>query len=303
MFLGSREVFSYILCASCRSLSIENVPFNLVELYAKYPSPKHPQRKKSHLRNLLRHYMLTHSNFFAKKISNSLTSFDDLRLKALYNCKLSKNSRVLDVGTGSGWFVYELHELGFKNVIGIEPALNEDLVLENGAKVYKKTIFELNEKFDFISFHHSFEHLENPIEVLKKVTSLLTDNGTCLLRFPNIESWSFRFFKENWAGIHAPYHLFLPSKKGMEILNEKSGLRIIDIRCEQLLESFLRSTCYSLDFSSHEDFTTNVLIKNSERGAIPVFTKQEIIFWKEKAKRVVDSGLTDYIAYYLKNKN
>lgn len=304
MFLGSREIFSYILCSSCRSLSIENIPFNLEELYSKYPGLKHPQHKKSFLRNFLKRYMLTHTNYFARKIAHSLASFDDLRLKALFNCQISYKDRLLDVGCGSGWFVYELQNLGFKNTIGIDPALEKDIFFTNGAKLYKKNLFQVNEKFDFIFFHHSFEHLENPVEILQKVFSLLTKNGICLIRMPNIDSWSFRFFKEHWSGIHAPYHLFLPSKKGMEILCKQANLRIVDIRWEQLVESFLRSTCYALDFASHDEFGTRTMLKDRPLGSrmIPIFTKQEIAFWKEKTEKMLEDGLTDYVAYYIQAK-
>jgi SAM-dependent methyltransferase len=233
----------------------------------------------------------------------SLASFDDLRLKALFECKISAESRILDIGCGSGWFVYELQDLGFKNVIGIDPALKSDLTLNNGSKLYKKSIFDLDEKFDFISFHHSFEHLENPVSVLKKASSLLSKNGICLIRLPNIDSWSFRFFKEHWSGIHAPYHLFLPSKKGMEILCKQADLKISDIRFEQLIESFLRSTCYSLDFASHDEFGTRTMLKDRPLGnrTIPIFTEQEIRFWKAKTIKTLEDRLTDYIAYYIQS--
>jgi 2-polyprenyl-3-methyl-5-hydroxy-6-metoxy-1,4-benzoquinol methylase len=302
MFLGSRDVFPYVLCFSCRSLSIESIPSDLEELYAKYPGLQHPKRKESRIRDFLRRYMITHTNWFAKKIADSLKTFDDLRLKALYNCHISANSSILDVGCGSGWFVYELYNLGYKNVMGIDPALSEDITLKNGVKLYKKNLFDLDEKFDFISFHHSFEHLENPVEVLKKTASLLKEGGTCLIRVPNIESWSFRAFKEHWSGIHAPYHLFLPSQRGMEIFCEGSGFKIVDVRWEQLVESFLRSACYTLDFASHDKFGTRTLLKGIPLGnrKIPLFTKKEIAFWKEKTKKVVEDHLTDYVDYYLK---
>lgn len=304
MFLGTREIFPYILCSSCHSLSIEKIPSNLDELYAKYPGLNHPQRKKSSFRNFLRRYLPLHSNRFAKRLSERLASFDDLRIKALHNCNLSLDKQILDVGCGSGWFVYELHDLGFKNTVGIDPALKSDQVLKNGSKLFKKTIFEIDQKFDFITFHHSFEHLEDPIEVLKKAYSLLKPKGICLIRIPNIESWSFRFFKESWSGIHPPYHLFLPSKKGMELLSASSGFKIREIRWEQLLESFLRSTCYSLDFASHDEFGTRTMLKDHPLGnrTIPIFTKQEIAFWKEKTKKVQEDRLTDYIAYYLQKQ-
>ncbi len=302
MFLGTREIFPYIFCSVCQSLSIEKIPSNLGELYAKYPGLKHPKRKKSRLRNWLRRYMILHSNWLAKKLSSSLASFDDLRIKAIYGCDISRDSVILDVGCGSGWFVYELQELGFKKSRGIDFALNEDLYPNDSNLISKKSLFDISEKFDLITFHHSFEHLEDPEKVLKKTASLLSDNGICLIRIPNIESWGFRFFKEHWSGIHPPYHLFLPSKKGMEILCERAGLKIVGVRWEQLVESFLRSTCYTLDFASHDKFGTRTMLKDRPLGnrTIPIFTKQEIEFWKAKTKKVVDDQLSDYIAYYIK---
>lgn len=299
MFLGTREIFPYVLCSTCHSLSIEKIPFNLDELYAKYPGLKHPQRKQSRLKNILKRYMLLHPNWLTKKFSETLTSFDDLRIKALYGCPLFLNSRILDVGCGSGWFIHELHQLGFTNSIGIDPALKKET---SQPPLNKKTIFDLNQPFDLITFHHSFEHLENPVEVLKKAASLLAPEGLCVIRIPNIESWSFRFFKEHWSGIHPPYHLFLPSKKGMEILCEQAGLQIVDIRWEQMIESFLRSTCYSLDYASHDEFGTRTMLKDQPLGnrTIPIFTKQEIAFWKAKRHKLVKDHLSDYISYYLK---
>lgn len=302
MFLGTREVFPYILCSACQSLSIESIPANLAELYGKYPGLKHPKRKKSRLRNLMRRYMLLHSNLLAKKLSDRLASFDDLRIRALYSCQLSLDSDILDVGCGSGWFIYELQELGFKKSLGIDAALNEELYPKHSGWVSKRSIFEMEGSFDLITFHHSFEHLEDAGKVLKKVKTLLSENGVCLVRIPNIESWGFRFFKENWSGIHPPYHLFLPSQQGMQILCQKAGLKIIDVRWEQLMESFLRSSCYVLDFASHDKFGTRMLLKDRPLGnrTIPLFTKQETEFWKSKAKKVVQDQLSDYIAYYLK---
>lgn len=302
MFLGTREVFPYILCSACHSLSITEVPANLIDLYSKYPGLKHPQSKASFFKKFLKRYMILRSNFLSKRISSMLASFDDLRIKSLCNCQISLNSRILDVGCGSGWFVYELCELGFKNTVGIDPALESDVVFSNGSKLFKKNIFDLDQKFDLITFHHSFEHLENPVEILKKCASLLTDSGICLIRIPNIESWSFRFFKEHWSGIHPPYHLFLPSRKGMEIFCKDSGFHISDVRWEQLMESFLRSTCYTLDFASHDQFGTRTMLKDRPLGnrTIPIFTKQEVKFWREKSKKLMKDKLTDYIAYYLR---
>ncbi|HVW98996.1 MAG TPA: hypothetical protein VHA52_00930, partial [Candidatus Babeliaceae bacterium] len=88
----------------------------------------------------------------------------------------------------------------------------------------------------------------------------------------------------------------------MEILCENSGFAIADIRWEQLVESFLRSTCYYLDFASHEEFGTRTMLKDQPLGdrTIPIFTGQEIAFWRAKGQKLVHDRLSDYIAYYLR---
>lgn len=301
MFLGTREVFPYTLCSACKSLTIETVPPNLDELYASYPGLKNSQKRLSFLDKLILRYVVTNSNPLSLKIGGWLNSFNDLRLKALYGCKLNPESSILDVGCGSGSFVFQLHELGFKKAVGIDPALQEDILLKNGGKLYKKTLYNMEGHFDFISYHHSFEHLENPVAVLKKTASLLTKNGICLIRLPNVESWAFRFFKENWSGIHPPYHLFLPSRKGMEILCQASGFKITDTRWEQLVESLLRSFCYSMDFASHDEFGTRTLLEDRPLGnrKIPFFTDQELNFWKAKSQQLLRDKLSDYTSFYL----
>ena len=42
----------------------------------------------------------------------------------------------------------------------------------------------MNDKYDIITFNHSFEHIEDPLEILKHANKLLAVNGTCIERIP-----------------------------------------------------------------------------------------------------------------------
>ena len=44
---------------------------------------------------------------------------------------------------------------------------NDEIAIQTG------TIFDIYGQFDLIMFHHSFEHMEQPFEIMKKVYSLL----------------------------------------------------------------------------------------------------------------------------------
>lgn len=74
-------------------------------------------------------------------------------------------------------------------------------------------------------FHHSFEHISDPLEALETVRSLLAPNGRCLIRVP-VVSWARNEYGANWVQIDAPRHFFLHTEKSMEILAEKVGLEI-----------------------------------------------------------------------------
>jgi len=91
----------------------------------------------------------------------------------------------LDVGCGAGSLLYCLKVLGFKNLVGVDPFISRE-VIDGDIKILKRTIHELpnNQKFDLIIFNHSFEHIPDQLETLKKVRELLSENGVCSLGCP-----------------------------------------------------------------------------------------------------------------------
>ena len=132
----------------------------------------------------------------------------------------------MDVGRGSGFILYSLREIGFKNLLGIDPYVQNDIRYTNGVEVLKKTIREINESgWELIMFHHSFEHVSEPAETLQSISRLLFRNGICLIRIPVVSSYAWRHYGVQWEQLDAPLH----SIKSMEILAEKARLRIYDI--------------------------------------------------------------------------
>lgn len=84
--------------------------------------------------------------------------------------KLNSNSKILDIGCGDGAIISYFHNLGIQS-IGID--INKADVLfgqKKGLRLYHKTIEELqiNEKYDFIIFRRTLEHLHNPRLSMKK---------------------------------------------------------------------------------------------------------------------------------------
>lgn len=299
-FLGSKDEYTYILCLACNSLSIAEIPENLSELYNNYYSFSEPQIF-SDIRIKIYNYILKKSNFFSKICNLLLKKQEDLPIKSLQPIKIQNNTKILDVGCGSGSLLHLLYEMGYKNCIGIDPFLKKDIHYANGLNVKKTDFFKLDDQFDVIMFHHVFEHFPNPKEVLKHVYKLLSPNGICVIRIPNVDSYSFYRYKENWFSIHAPFHLVLPSKKGMQTLVDDTGLTLDACIGEQLIEFFFYSKGHELGVSDYEMYGNRKFIEKFGLRKIPsLHIKSEFKEAKQRLRQVKKHGLCDWIIYYLK---
>lgn len=103
--------------------------------------------------------------------------------------KNQKLDSYLEAGTGHGLFFLEsLLEGSFKKYTAVDISQTSLQITKNIVDSYKinkditylhKNIFDFDEsnRFDFIVMCEVLEHLENPLEILKKLQSLLSDGG------------------------------------------------------------------------------------------------------------------------------
>ena len=101
-----------------------------------------------------------------------------------------KSKRVLDVGCGTGNFVNEVSRRGVKYVLGIDYA--EEAIKIAKTKYSKKNlefktqdVKEIDDKFDVIVSIGTIEHMDKPIDILKKLKKCLKPNGKIILTTPN----------------------------------------------------------------------------------------------------------------------
>lgn len=101
-----------------------------------------------------------------------------------------KGKRILDVGCGTGNFAREVAKKDAKYVLGIDYAdeaikIAEKNNKEKNLKFKKLDVRELNEKFDVIVSIGTLEHMDNPLQILKKLKKCLNKNGKIILTTPN----------------------------------------------------------------------------------------------------------------------
>lgn len=170
MMFGLPEAFPYIECGNCGCIQIRTIPEDMTRFYPPhyYSFSENPQRNlKKPLRRLLtrsrNRYYLFHRNVLGMLLSKIRPN---VAMQLIGEVGLSPTSKILDVGCGSGELLYSLREAGFRNLLGIDPFLQEDISYGNGLLVKKGSLSEVTGTWDLVMFHLSFEHLANPGETL-----------------------------------------------------------------------------------------------------------------------------------------
>ena len=215
-------------------------------------------------------------------------------LQSLRPVDLHAGSRILDVGSGAGGYLRDLGDLGFRDVLGIDPGLPEDVVHDNGVRILRRSLPETDGPFDLIMFHHSFEHVPDPATVLRQTVERLAPNGTCLLRMPTVSSEAWGCYGVNWVQLDAPRHLVLHSDDSIRILAEQVGLAVSEVIDDSTAFQFWGSEQYA------RNIPLNAPNSYGEDPEGSPFSREDIDGFVRRAAEVNARRRGDQAAYYLK---
>jgi len=300
MMFGFRDKFTYVECLKCGCLQIVEIPNN-IEKY--YPSNYYSFNKLSFKKendNIIKKFLKRKRDeyaLFRKGLIGKLVYF---KYPHLFFCiigmaKIKLQSKILDIGCGSGSLLYSLRKIGLKNLLGIDIYIDNE-IKNNNVKILKKNIYELNEfdRYDLIMFNHSFEHIFDQLQTLIKVYKLLSECGVCLIRMPIKTDYIWNLYGTNWAQIDAPRHFFLHTLKSFELLVKKSGFSIQDIVFDSTEFQFWGSEQYKKSIPLNVENSYSV---NPEKS---IFAIEQIIKYKKLAKRLNMACQGDQAAFILK---
>ena len=301
MMFGLREKFSYFSCAACGCLQIDQVPANLGKYYPEnyysyqklkdVPVPWNMAIKRKVLYPLMTRHKLGWGGISGRLLCRfGKGPFIPEWLRFLAR-PVPLNGGVLDVGCGSGSNLLALRNCGFTNLLGVDPFNKESITYPGGVRVVKCSIGDVQKKFSLITLHHVFEHLVNPLETLRQARQLLSPGGQILIRIPLSDSVAAQKYKENWVQLDAPRHITLQTRKSMEILAQKSEMKITRVVYDSTEFQSLGSEQYLLDIPLMD--ARSYMNDPKEK----VFATETIKAFAEQSKRLNEEQKGDQAAF------
>lgn len=233
---GFEGTFSYVICKNC-GLVFMNPQIAPGEIVKFYPPDYAPHKAKVNTKQPAQ---------FAIKHKLKKRPFVTSLCK-----RLTKQSKVLDIGCGNGNFLYEIKTATGCHVYGIDISKTAAKTARESydIDVFTGTILEASfpdNYFDAITAWAFLEHVNNPSEVLMKMSNLLRNDGLCIISIPNFDSFNARLFKDKWFHLDCPRHLYIFTARTIAGLFEKSNLKIKKIIYNKSSKGILGSLQYCI---------------------------------------------------------
>jgi len=295
--LGLLETFNYQLCGNCGTMQLLDVPENLGKYYPNedyysFNLKLDVKEKPDTLRKIKTDYLL----FGKQPILGRLLSIG-YKMNELYDwvkyTRAGYNEAILDVGTGNGSLLARLFKIGYTNLTGIDPFINESV--DYGAiKVLKQDLFDVDKKYDVVMMHHSLEHMFDPLKALQRVYEILKPGGRALVRVPIMGNYGWKTYGEFWCGLDAPRHIFIPSENGLKQLATNAGFTIEKFYYDSFDYVIWCSEQYKKGIALHDP--KSHLINEAES----MFTKAQLKAFRKKMIAENAKANGDMAALYLR---
>lgn len=224
---ASGEMFKLCRCARCGFLMTQDAPAE-EEIARYYEAPdyiSHTDTRKGVMNRVYhwaRSYMLRRKAQLVERESHAT------------------KERLLDIGTGTGYFAAEMARRGWQVDAVEKSAQARKFAKEHfGLKVLPDhSLDSLPEgAYRVVTLWHVMEHLYDLEATWKRIHQLLEERGVLIVAVPNCTSWDARKYGAYWAAYDVPRHLWHFTPNTIQQMGEKQGF-ILAERFPMPLDAF-----------------------------------------------------------------
>jgi len=244
--------FPIVECEECGLISL-GVSINSKDASSHYPPEYYSFKDLDTNSQKFRTKLEMYNCYFNKKNKNWMKRiFLSPLIPFIRGTVIEKGKKLLDVGCGSGQFLYEMKQFNIKGQ-GLEPGdFNEEQNHKYGLNIKKKNLLEVKypkESFDLITMNHVLEHVENPTKNIKEVYRILKRGGNFIIAVPNKRSLAYFLLKKDWYQLDTPRHVNNFSDELLKKNLEKEGFKIDKVRYNSRPTQFTISFLYLLSIN------------------------------------------------------
>ena len=165
-----------------------------------------------------------------EKVYHSIREISLKRKLKLINSFKTEQKTLLDFGCGTGDFLNTAQNNNWI-VSGIEP--NKEARLIANSKT-NQAVFDSNhinnfekQSFDVITLWHVLEHVPNLEAQIVQLKALLKPSGVLIIAVPNYKSYDSNYYKQFWAALDVPRHLWHFNQKSVSKLFAKINMSVV----------------------------------------------------------------------------
>lgn len=291
---GLRDIHRYFQCGQCGCVQIAKTPDELEHYYgATYYSYQKTRRwLKNSVIGLRNHYAIEKRGSIGRLLYSWYPTKQFEFLEPIRK-DIGTTARILDVGCGAGELLQSLAALGFRQLFGIDPFISESISYGNNLEIRKLAIEDLQGQFDMIMFHHSFEHVVDPIATLRSAAALLVEGGYCVIRIPTVSSYAWGYYGVNWVQLDAPRHFFLHSIESMKRTAKMANLAVLGVKYDSTAFQFWGSEQYANDIALQDPRSYAVNPRKS------MFRRRDIAHYARRADELNAREYGDQAIFWL----
>ncbi|MBW4662627.1 MAG: class I SAM-dependent methyltransferase [Chroococcus sp. CMT-3BRIN-NPC107] len=200
--------------------------------------------------------------WYSKSSFYNHSNFTNMLRFAIDESYKSQALDILDYGGGGGQFALVCKSHFLESNVYLTDISDRSL-LEQWQPLNKQILFkefdQAQQKFDFIFMNDVFEHLSDPLKVLKQLAEKLKPNGKIFVDtpkqfwlYPATKLLSKQIYTKLLNGTVSTDHLQIWSKKSFESVVQASGLKIV--KYKEASEYTMPADFYLKNMTIHNSF-------------------------------------------------